>query len=302
MSNTVVFNSVAEATEFYIGAKPDHPLVHVIDLSQTAIGEKFLNTKVCSNLYSISLKDGICGQIRYGRQHYDFSSGVLTAFGPGQVVEVNETYELGALQGWFIMFHPDLFIRHSLNREIKQLGYFSYDVCEALHLSEKEQITLNKLINDITHETKQNHDQFSQDIILASIDLVLKYVDRFFNRQFLTRKTFNMDCVEQFIALVEQHLSNAEIHEAGLPTVNQLADALNMTPSYLSDLLKSQTGKTAQELIHHQLIDKAKYMLLNSEDSVATIAYKLGFEYPQYFSRIFKKKTSLTPVEFRKVN
>ena len=302
MTALVTINSVAEAAKYYTGQAPDHPLIHIVDLSKTQVDEQLVGTKVCSNLYAIAVKSNFCVKIRYGRQHYDFSSGVLTAYAPGQVIEVSEMYQLGEIGGWYITFHPDLLLQHPLGRAIKQYGYFSYEVFEALHLSEREQQTLQKLVDDIGHETRQNHDQFSLDIILSNLDLILKYIDRYFNRQFLTRKSFNFGEVERFTSLVDEHLARAEMDDVGLPSVNALADKLNMSPNYLSDLLKTQTGKSAQELIHQQLIEKAKYLLLNSEDSVASIAYKLGFEYPQYFSRIFKKKTTLTPAEFRKVH
>lgn len=299
MTELITLNSVEQAAQLYTGKSAEHPLLHVFDLADTHTSENYLNTRICNNLYCVSLKNNFCTKVKYGRQHYDFSSGVLTAYGPGQVIEVEDVYQLGELQGWVVMFHPDLLLRHTLAKDIKKLGYFSYDVFEALHVSEREQVSLLKLVQDIGNEAKQNQDEFSLDIMRSSLDLLLKYIDRYFNRQFLTRKPFTYDHVEHFLELVDNHLSQAEAMEAGLPMVADLAEQLNMSPNYLSDLLRSQTGKSAQELIHQQLIEKAKYLLLNSTESVSSIAYKLGFEYPQYFSRIFKKKTSLTPGEYR---
>lgn len=302
MNDIIEISSIEEAVSFYTNDAPDHPLIHIIDLSTTNLDKQFLDKKICSQLYSVAVKKNFGGKLRYGRQHYDFDRGVLTAFGPGQIIEITEMYERGELEGWFMTFHPDLLLRHSLSKEIKTFGYFSYDVFEALHLSEKEQKTLNKLVDDIRQELQQNQDQFSLDIILANLDLVLKYINRFFGRQFLTRKTFNIDEVERCLSIIETHVENAAFNESGLLTVKELALEMNMSANYLSDMLKCQTGKSAQEHIHDILIEKAKYMLLNSNASVATIAYQLGFDYPQYFSRMFKKKTSMTPAAFRQVN
>lgn len=302
MPNLIEINSVEEAVKMYTGKAVQHPLIHVVDLADTQILPEFLNTRICSNLYSLVLKVNASSKVQYGRNRYDFSSGVITAYAPGQTIQIDEEYKPGELKGWSVMWHPELFLNHPLQEKIKQYGYFSYDVCEALHASDKEQNTLNQMVGEIKREINQNLDEFSLDIILSSVELLLKYTDRYFNRQFLTRKPFYQDSVERFSKLVDAHLDSAVEQESGLPTVNQLAMAMNMSPNYMSDLLRKQTGKSAQELIHHQLIEKAKYRLLNSDDSVATIAYGLGFEYPQYFSRIFKKKTNMTPQQFRSIH
>ncbi|MEC8426828.1 MAG: helix-turn-helix transcriptional regulator [Pseudomonadota bacterium] len=240
------------------------------------------------------------GQVRYGRNRYDFSSGVITAYAPGQTIEVEEEYQTGDLSGWFLLFHEDLLLKHPLKESIQQYGFFSYDIFEALHLSEREQQTVNRIVSEIDRETQQNQDEFSLDILLTNIELLLRYINRYFGRQLLTRKNFHQDSVETFWRLIDDHLDSAAQMESGLPTVNQLAEAMNMSPGYMSDMLRKQTGKSAQEHIQHRLIDKAKYRLLNTNDTVATIAYSLGFEYPQYFSRMFKKRTTMTPQEFRK--
>lgn len=304
MSDLIVVDTVAEAVGMYTGKSPDHPLIHVLDLSEIHIDSNVINTRLCNNLFSLGIKQSVNGGIknplRYGRNHYDFSSGVLNAYAPGQMIQMEDEYQPGDLKGWVLLFHPDLLLQHRLQQEIKQYGYFSYEVAEALHLSEREQQTLNQIITEITREIRQNQDEFSLDILLASIELLLKYSDRYFNRQFLTRRPFSQNHIERFYRLVDEYLERVEETELGLPSVNQLAAEMNMSPNYMSDLLRKQTGKSALELIHQQLIEKAKYRLLNSDDSIATIAYQLGFEYPQYFSRIFKKKTSMSPQEFRR--
>lgn len=302
MSDLVVIDSIHDAVQMYTGNTPDHPLIHVLDLSATQIDPTFLNTRICSNLYSLALKQHASAQVRYGRNHYDFSSGVITAYAPGQIIQIDEAYNRGDLQGWSLMFHPDLLLQHPLQQRIHQYGYFSYDIYEALHASEQEQHTLNQVAADIRKETRQNQDEFSLDILLTSVELLLTYTDRYFNRQFLTRKPFYHDSVERFRQLVNQHLEQAEHTQAGLPSVSQLASDMHMSANYMSDLLRKQTGYSAQELIHQYLIEKAKYRLLNSDDSIATIAYQLGFENPQYFSRIFKQKTSLSPQQFRQLH
>lgn len=302
MSDLITINSITDAVKMYTGKTPDHPLIHVVDLADTEIAAGFIHKRICLNLYSLVLKQNANGQVQYGRNRYDFSSGVITAYAPGQILQVEEQYQPGDLVGWSLMFHPDILLQHPLQERIKQYGYFSYDVCEALHASDREQQMLNQMVAEIQRETQQNQDEFSLDILLTSVELLLKYTDRYFNRQFLTRKQFYQDSIERFTRLVDEHLDKVAETEAGLPTVNQLAAEMNMSPNYMSDLLRKHTGKSAQELIHQQLIEKAKYRLLNSDDSVATIAYQLGFEYPQYFSRIFKKKTSMTPQEFRKLH
>lgn len=299
MSHIVTIDSVTEAVRLYSGKSPHHPLVHVINLKEVRVLDDLLNTRICSNLYSVALKNAD-GQVRYGRNRYDFSSGVITAYAPGQTIEVEEEYQTGDLSGWFLLFHEDLLLKHPLKESIQQYGFFSYDIFEALHLSEREQQTVNRIVSEIDRETQQNQDEFSLDILLTNIELLLRYINRYFGRQFLTRKNFHQDNVETFWRLIDDHLDSAAQMESGLPTVNQLAEAMNMSPGYMSDMLRKQTGKNAQEHIQHRLIDKAKYRLLNTNDTVATIAYSLGFEYPQYFSRMFKKRTTMTPQEFRK--
>lgn len=302
MSKLITIDTVADSVKMYTGKSPDHPLIHLVDLADTKIVPEFLNTRICSNLYSLVLKVNASSKVQYGRQHYDFSSGVITAYAPGQTIQIDEAYKPGELEGWSLIFHPDILLHHPLQETIKLYGYFSYDICEALHASDREQQTLNRLVNEIQRETQQNQDEFSLDILLTSVELLLKFTDRYFNRQFFTRKPFYQDSIERFNRLIDKHLDRAVDSEIGLPTVKLLASEMNMSPNYMSDLLRKQTGKSAQELIHQQLIERAKYRLLNSNDSISTIAYQLGFEYPQYFSRIFKKKTSMTPQEFRNLH
>lgn len=244
MSHIVTIDSVTEAVRLYSGKSPHHPLVHVINLKEVRVLDDLLNTRICSNLYSVALKNAD-GQVRYGRNRYDFSSGVITAYAPGQTIEVEEEYQTGDLSGWFLLFHEDLLLKHPLKESIQQYGFFSYDIFEALHLSEREQQTVNRIVSEIDRETQQNQDEFSLDILLTNIELLLRYINRYFGRQFLTRKNFHQDNVETFWRLIDDHLDSAAQMESGLPTVNQLAEAMNMSPGYMSDMLRKQTGKNA---------------------------------------------------------
>ncbi|MGB1238744.1 MAG: helix-turn-helix domain-containing protein [Pseudomonadales bacterium] len=299
MSDVFEIDSVEQCARMMGAEGVNHPLIHVVDMHCTQIPPEFLGARLRFNLYCVVMKKDANGQMRYGRNQYDFSCGVLTAFAPGQVIEIEDTYNCGDVDGWGLIFHPDILLRHPLKESIGEYGFFSYGLNEALHLSEREQQVLKQLVSEIDRETQQNLDSFSLDILLANIGLLLTYTDRYFNRQFLTRRPLVLESVERFNALVDSHFARAEQEELGLPSVAELATQMNMSASYLSDLLRRETGSSAMELIHARLIEKAKYLLLNSDANVSTIAYQLGFEYPQYFSRIFKKKTSMSPQAFR---
>jgi AraC-like DNA-binding protein len=203
--------------------------------------------------------------------------------------------------GWGLFFHPDLIRNTSLNAKMKDYSFFSYEIAEALHLSEKEKQLLFECIVKIQSELKENIDDYSQTIIVSTIELLLNYCNRFYGRQFITRKATNRDILEKVEVLLKEYFSNKR-DSFGLPTVKYLADAVNLSPGYLGDLLKKETGLNAQEHIHHYIIEAAKNILLNSSQSISEIAFQLGFEYPQYFSRLFKQKTGTTPLEYRNLN
>jgi AraC-like DNA-binding protein len=203
--------------------------------------------------------------------------------------------------GWGLFFHPDLIRNTSLNSKMKDYSFFSYEMAEALHLSEKEKQLLFECIVKIQSELKENIDDYSQTIIVSTIELLLNYCSRFYGRQFITRKATNRDVLEKVETLLKEYFSN-KTDSIGLPTVKYLADAVNLSPGYLGDLLKKETGLNAQEHIHQYIIEEAKNILLNSSQSIGEIAFQLGFEYPQYFSRLFKQKTGTTPLEYRNLN
>lgn len=236
--------------------------------------------------------------MRYGQQTYDFDEGVMSFFAPNQVVitEIRDDWEL---KGLWLVIHPDFLQGFSLSKDIRKFGFFSYSVNEALHLSEDEEIALNQLLTDISKESQATIDTFSQTIIVKQIELLLNYCDRFYNRQFLTRKQANNTLLASFEDLLNAYFNNNLPQTEGIPSVTYFADRLNLSRNYLSDMLRSTTGQTVQQHIQQKVIEEAKSLLTSSELNVSEIAYQLGFEYPQSFSKMFKSKTSQTPLEFR---
>jgi AraC-like DNA-binding protein len=223
--------------------------------------------------------------------------------GPNQVIEMDNDIDVSAnMVGWGLFFHPDLIRATSLNDKLKDYTFFSYEMSESLHLSEKEHQILHDLVLKIEAELQENIDVHSQAIIVSNIELLLNYCTRFYGRQFITRKSSNNSVVVQIEKILSEYFKDNNINEQGLPTVKHLADQVYLSPSYLSDLLKKETGKNAQEHIHYHLIEEAKSLLLSTDRSVSEIAYSLGFEYPQYFNKLFKQKIGKTPVEYRSLN
>jgi AraC family transcriptional activator of pobA len=278
--------------------KPKHPLVSVIDFSEIKCFADSALESVTYNFYCIALKKNFKGVMKYGQQHYDFDDGTMTFFAPNQVV-TTEIRDDWALQGDWLVLHPDFMQGFSLAQDIGQFGYFSYAVNEALHLSEEEEKTVSQLIADIDKESKQAMDNVSQTIIIKQIELMLSYCDRFYQRQFLTRKQANNNYLISFERLLDDYFNSQEMPSGNIPSVGFFAGKLNLSANYLSDMLRSTTGQSAQQHIQQKLIDKAKTLLSTTELSVSEIAYLLGFEYPQSFSKLFKNKTNKTPKEFR---
>jgi len=238
--------------------------------------------------------------MKYGQQEYDFDEGIMSFLAPGQVFSIGPAAG-GELKhsGWILYFHPDFLWNTPLAKKIKQYEYFDYSVSEALFLSDKEEATIAAIMQNITQEYHANIDKFSQDIIIAQIELLLNYADRFYQRQFITRKITNHAILSRLEDVLNQYFSSDDLLKTGLPTVLYMADALNVSPSYLSGMLKTLTGQSTQQHIHDKLIEKAKERLTTTSLSVSEIAYDLGFEHPQSFSKLFKSKTSVSPLEFR---
>ncbi len=300
MSQLIHLKSIADLSRL-LNENDFHPLVAVLDFSKTKdhIEEE---TRITTDFYSVMFKNYCKSALTYGRKTIDFNEGSLICMAPNQVITIDTEIEPRENpMGWGLFFHPDLIRNTSLNAKMKDYSFFSYEIAEALHLSEKEKQLLFECIVKIQTELKENIDDYSQTIIVSTIELLLNYCNRFYGRQFITRKATNRDILEKVEVLLKEYFSNKR-DSFGLPTVKYLADAVNLSPGYLGDLLKKETGLNAQEHIHHFIIEAAKNILLYSNQSISEIAFQLGFEYPQYFSRLFKQKTGTTPLEYRNLN
>lgn len=277
--------------------EPKHPLVSVINLSESIFLEDEIWKGFVNRFYCVALKTESKGKVRYGQQHYDYDKGVLSFTAPRQVQYLDfHTIECGA--GYLLIFHEDFIVKHHLAHTVSSFGFFSYAVNEALHLSGDEETDLIEILHKIDKEC-QHIDQHTQEIILSQIDLLLNYSNRFYERQFITRKNGNQQLLARFEKFLNDYFDKEKPAEKGLLTVHLAADAMNLSPNYLSDLLRIQTGKNTQQHIHEKLISKAKEKLSATELSVSEIAYSLGFEHAQSFSTLFKKKTRMAPLEFR---
>jgi AraC family transcriptional regulator, transcriptional activator of pobA len=300
MSEFLNIQSISKLHELLGYEKPKHPLITIIDYSKLKPNAEHYNVKIVTEFYIISLKSPSPVSVQYGRQYYDFAEGTMMFMAPNQVFSVGEINEQIKHKGWGIYFHPDLIRNSSLHKKIKDFHFFSYAINEALHLSEEEKQTLTIIAKNIEKECSANMDKYSQDLIITDLEQLLNYTQRFYGRQFITRKKVNSDLLSKFEKLVDAYFNSQQIVENGLPNVDYFASKLNLSAGYLTDLLKKETGKTTKEYLQLQIIENAKYKLLNSNDTVNEIAYSLGFEYPQYFNRLFKDKVGMTPVEFRK--
>ena len=295
-NNINTINSVMQYHQICGLPKPLHPLVSVVNLEEI---DFFLNEEFwrhyANNLYTISIKKGMTSKLIYGQTEFDFDDGVLVVTAPKQVISI-EKLEKIELTGYKLIFHPDFIQGYPLAKKIHNYAFFSYSANKALFLSDKEEEIVLNLFKSIEQECANNTDKFSQDVLIANIELLLVHIDRYYNRQFLTRKKISNDTLSKMEEILNRYF---EAEHTQLPTVQYIADQLNLSPTYLSDLLKNLTGLTAQQHIHEKLIEKAKELLFTSNLSVSEIAYQLGFEFPQSFNKLFKKKTNLTPLEFK---
>ncbi|CAM3955420.1 Helix-turn-helix domain-containing protein [Pedobacter westerhofensis] len=279
---------------------PEHPLISIVDYAAVHMLPEFRQQSWVFDFYFISLKRNMGGMIRYGQQEYDFDEGVMFFIAPGQVFSIEkDPVEPPDRSGWIMLIHPDFLWNSALSKSIKQYDFFDYSINEALFVSNKEEIMMQGILANIRNEYHANIDAYSQNIIVSQIETLLSYSDRFYNRQFITRKKANHKVLDTIEELLSDYFSSADLFTKGLPTVNHLAEQLNISPKYMSRLLKVLTGQTAQQHIHEKLLDKAKEKLTVSDLSVSEIAYDLGFEHPQSFSKLFKTKTGLSPLEFR---
>lgn len=295
-----IIKSISEKHRLLSLPEPLHPLVSVISISDIQFTDNSIWEHFSMNFYCISLKKDITGKTKYGQQYYDYDKGIMTFIAPKQILSLDAPHSdlLVPSSGYALFFHPDILYKHPLAAAIKKYGYFSYSVNEALHLSEKEEKNIITIFKKIDEEY-QHIDRHTQDIILSQIDLLLNYSNRFYERQFITRKAVNHNLLTKMEKLLSESFAYEETLKNGLPTVERLAEKLNVTPHYLSDMLRLLTGQSAQQHIQEKLIEKAKEYLTVTNLSVAEIAYQLGFEYPQSFNKMFKKKTNISPLEFR---
>jgi AraC family transcriptional regulator, transcriptional activator of pobA len=273
---------------------PQHPLISIVDCGDLT-GP--VDATVIIDFYAISIKRN-CDNLFYGQQQYDFDEGVMGFMAPNQILSGRGAPDSKPV-GWMLFVHPDFFWNTPLAKKIKQYEFFHYAVNEALFLSSKEEELINGIIQNIIHEYHSNIDRFSQDIIISHLETLLNYSERFYQRQFITRKRSNHQLLTRLEKILAEHFDSPDLAVKGLPTVQSVSDALNVSASYLSSLLKTLTGHTTQQHIHTKLIDKAKERLSTTNLTVSEIAYELGFEHPQSFSKLFKTKTQITPLEFR---
>jgi AraC family transcriptional activator of pobA len=280
--------------------KPEHPLISVINFESIKHLPYDESINIVFNFYSISLKRDFNARFKYGQQEYDFDEGIMFFISPGQVfgMEIDKGTTLKH-SGWLLLIHPDFLWNTPLAKTIKQYEYFDYSVNEALYLSEKEEATITSLMQNMEQEYRSNIDKFSQDIIIAQLELLLNYADRFYHRQFITRKIANHQLLNRLEDILTEYFNSDTLLKKGLLTVAYIAEALNVSPGYLSGSLKTLTGQSTQHHIHDKLMEKAKEKLSTTGLSVSEIAYELGFEHPQSFSKLFKTKTNLSPLEFR---
>ena len=280
--------------------KPEHPLISVVNIETVDSSDSNESASLILDFYSISIKRCLLTKFKYGQQEYDFDEGVMFFIAPGQVFKIEvEPNSIHKRSGWFLLIHPDFLWNTALAKTIKQYEYFDYSVHEALFLSDKEETAMIGIMHSIQQEYQSNIDKFSQDIIIAQLELLLVHADRFYHRQFLTRKITNHKILTRLEELLTNYFNSDDLVNKGLPSVQYIADKLNVSPNYLSDLLKVLTGQSTQQHIHDKLIEKAKEKLSTSDLSVSEIAYELGFEPSQSFSKLFKAKPDLSPMKFR---
>lgn len=290
--------TIAEFHKLWGLPKPEHPLISIVDYSK--FNPQFNAEKITFDCYSIAVKRGVDYTLKYGQQKYDFDEGVMFFAAPNQVISVDTSQSSNSNHsGWILFIHPDFLWNTPLAKSIKQYEFFNYAVNEALFLSEKEEAMINNIIENIKKEYHSNIDKFSQNIIISQIETILNYSERFYQRQFITRKITNHKILDRLEEELSVYFGNDDLITKGLPTVQFLAGKLNISPGYLSGLLKVLTGQNTHQHIQNKVIEKAKEKLSTTDLSVGEIAYELGFEHPQSFSKLFKTKTNLSPSEFR---
>jgi AraC-like DNA-binding protein len=297
-NSLIKISSISELHNLLQLPGPLHPLVSLIDNEKMSIKEDWAGRSFMFNFYKISYKYSTNGKMGYGQGYYDFNEGGMMFTAPGQILSPEENAEYC---GCTLLIHPDFIRNYPLAKNIKNLGFFSYDTNEALHLSEQEKTIMKGLLNSIKNELNTAIDEVSQDVIVSYTEVLLNYSNRFYKRQFITRQSVNNDLLTKMERVLENYFNDQNTLTKGLPTVEFLASQLNLSPHYLSDMLRNLTGQNAQQHIHEKLIEKAKEYLTSTHFSVSEVAYALGFEHPQSFNKLFKKKTDQTPLSYRQL-
>lgn len=295
----IKIQTITEAHRLLGLPKPEHPLISVLNYADLQMPEGMTEMSALFEFYYISLKRGFSNKLFYGQQTYDFDEGMMYFVAPNQLLRGAGPEPEDDLSGWVLLIHPDLLWGTSLAQKMKQYEFFSYTVHEALFLSDKEETIINGIVGNLKTEYHNNLDRFSQDIIVSHLETLLNYSDRFYQRQFLTRKKSSHQVLDRLEQLLSDYFNDDDLASKGLPTVQYISDHLHLSPTYLRSLLKTLTGQSTQQHIHHKLIEKAKEKLSTTDLSVSEIAYALGFEHLQSFSKLFKTKTRLSPLEFR---
>ncbi len=294
-SNVRKINTVSEYND-YLGAETFHPLVSIIDLSKS---KPIRHQLQMFGFYTVFLKDVECGNLVYGRQTYDYQKGTVVCIAPGQIVGCPDNGELFQPKGWALCFHPDLIHGTSLGKHMREYSFFSYESREALHISEQERAIFLDCLEKIRQEVSHPVDRLSKRLIAKNIELLLDYCLRFYERQFITRENVNRDILTRFERLLDDYFAGDNAERNGLPTVKYCAESLCLSANYFGDLIKKETGHTAQEYIQGKIIDQGKELILDPSSSISQVAYRLGFQYPQHFTRMFKRAVGVTPNEYR---
>jgi AraC family transcriptional activator of pobA len=296
-NHPIKIQSISEMHRLLGLPRPLHPLIGLLDNTKMTVDDALLPNTFLFDFYKISYKKTQQGKMGYGQGHYDFDEGGMIFTAPNQVVTVAQQDK--ELYGFSLVIHADFIRNYPLGQQIKKYGFFDYDTNEALYLSDKERITVLNVLKNIEEELNGTIDDFSQDVMIAYIEVLLNLCKRFYKRQFITRKMVNHDLLAKMEQLLNAYFDTEEPLRKGLPTVDYLAEQLFLSPRYLSDMLRSLTGQNTQQHIHEKLIEKAKEKLSAEQLSVSEIAYQLGFEHPQSFNKLFKKKMHATPLEYR---
>lgn len=299
MSEIHRIDSITQLHEELGYPKPLHPLITLIDFARIDSAPVLVDITIVSSLYSIVMKSHDSCEVMYGRGTYDFAESALIFMGPEQRMLLRQTNPTVKNEGWGLYFHPDLIRGHAIHENINEFSFFGYESSEALHVSEREKDSVEGVIQAIDTEYKLNPDDYSMEIILSNLELLLRYCKRFYGRQFNTRKAVHKTVVDDFKGLLKDWFEPVDKTEPKIPTVKYFAEQLNYSPNYLGDLLKKETGRSTQDHIYAEVIDRAKDLLLDRDMSVSQVAYALGFEYPQHFSKLFKSKTGLSPKDWR---